>query len=129
MFVYHYRIYDRYKRRVASIAILGDEREAGGRISLDELWEVSFVQVSGREVADYQQWSAGLALTPCYSGPHLKAQATRQVSQERFEWKLAIPDGCKKVMGEDVINLFGFIDWVMSLPDDLEQEFRLDYSN
>jgi len=28
MFVYHYRIYDRYKRRVASIAILGDERSS-----------------------------------------------------------------------------------------------------
>jgi len=37
---------------------------------------------------------------------HLKAQATRQVSQERFEWKLAITRRLyEKVMGEDVINL------------------------
>ena len=26
MYVYHYRLFDRYRRRVASLAILGDER-------------------------------------------------------------------------------------------------------
>jgi hypothetical protein len=31
MYVYHYRIYDRYKRRVASIAILGDERSSSAK--------------------------------------------------------------------------------------------------
>jgi hypothetical protein len=56
---------------------------------------------------------------------HLKAQATRQDRQERKEWKLAITRRLyEKGYGrEDVLNLFGFIDWVMSLPEELEQEF------
>jgi hypothetical protein len=61
---------------------------------------------------------------------HLKAQATRQDRSERKEWKLAITRRLyEKGYGrEDVINLFGFIDWVMSLPEALEQEFQQELS-
>ncbi len=134
MFVYHYRIYDRYKRRVASIAILGDERSGWRPTQFSsELWGCEvFFRFPVVKLIDYQQqWSALEDSSNPFATvvmAHLKAQATRQVSQDRFEWKLAITRRLyEKGYGRsDVINLFGFIDWVMSLPEALEQEFRLE---
>lgn len=131
MFVYHYRIYDRYKRRVASIAVLGDERESWRPNQFGyELWgsEVRF-RFPVVKLLDYQQWSALEASSNPFATvvmAHLKAQETRQVSLDRFEWKLALTRRLyEKGYGRsDVINLFGFIDWVMSLPAELEQEFQ-----
>jgi len=131
MFVYHYRIYDRYKRRVASIAILGDERSGWRPNQFEsELWGCEvFFRFPVVKLLDYQQqWSAlEVSRNPFATVvmAHLKAQETRQERQERFEWKLAITRRLyeKGYEREDVINLFGFIDWVMSLPEELEQEF------
>ena len=131
MYVYHYRIYDRYNRKVASIAILGDERSSWRPNQFAyELWgsEV-FFRFPVVKLLDYQQWSALEASSNPFATvvmAHLKAQETRQVSLERKAWKLAITRRLyeKGYSREDVINLFGFIDWVMSLPASLEQEFR-----
>ena len=132
MFVYHYRIYDRYKRSVASLAVLGDERSSFRPNQFEsELWGCEvFFRFPVVKLIDYQQqWSALEVSSNPFATvvmAHLKAQATRQQRQERFEWKLAITRGLyEKGYGRsDVINLFGFIDWVMSLPASLEQEFR-----
>jgi len=131
MFVYHYRIYDRYKRRVASIAILGDERSSWRPNQFGyELWgsEV-FFRFPVVKLLDYQQWSALEASQNPFATvvmAHFKAQQTRDDRSRRLEWKLAITRRLyEKGYGRsDVINLFGFIDWVMSLPEALEQEFR-----
>lgn len=131
MFVYHYRIYDRYKRRVASIAILGDERSGWRPNQFEsELWgcEVVF-RFPVVKLIDYQQqWSAlEVSRNPFATVvmAHLKAQETRADRSRRLEWKLAITRRLYEqgYSREDVINLFGFIDWIMSLPEELEQEF------
>ncbi len=131
MFVYHYRIYDRYRRTVVSIAVLADERKNwkpnqfgyqrwGTRI------DFNFPVV---KLLDYQKdWSAlEASLNPfaIVVMAHLKAQETRDSRSERKESKLALIRRLyeQDYSREDVINLFGFIDWVMSLPDDLEREF------
>jgi len=136
MFVYHYRIYDRYKRRVASIAILGDERSSWRPNQFElELWgcEVMFKFPVVKLIDYQQQWS----VLEVSSNPfatvvmaHLKAQATRQASLERKQWKLALTRQLyeKGYERQDVINLFEFIDWVMSLPSELEQEFQQELS-
>jgi len=136
MFVYHYRIYDRYKRSVASLAVLGDERSSFRPNQFGyALWgsEVFFRLVV--KLIDYQQqWSALEASRNPFATvvmAHLKAQATRLERLERFEWKLAITRRLyEKGYGrEDVINLFQFIDWVMSLPEELEQQFWREVRN
>jgi len=132
MFVYHYRIYDRYKRSVASLAVLGDERSSWRPNQFGyELWgsEVLF-RFPVVKLIDYQQqWSALEASSNPFATvvmAHLRAQETRTDRSRRFEWKLAITRRLyEKGYGRsDVINLFGFIDWVMSLPAELEQEFQ-----
>ncbi|NCS59792.1 MAG: DUF4351 domain-containing protein, partial [Microcystis aeruginosa G11-04] len=49
----------------------------------------------------------------------------RNNRQERLEWKLSLTRRLYQqgYQRQDVINLFRFIDWLMSLPKNLEQEF------
>ncbi|WP_446010985.1 hypothetical protein [Candidatus Electrothrix sp.] len=56
---------------------------------------------------------------------HLKTQETRHDADGRKKWKLSLvrklyEHGQKK---EDVIRLFHFIDWMMALPEYMEEEF------
>ncbi len=87
------------------------------------------------KLIDYQQqWSALEASQNPFATvvmAHLKAQETRADRSRRFEWKLAITRRLyeRRLSREDVINLFGFIDWVMSLPSELEQEFWREVRN
>ena len=131
MYVYHYRIYDRYKRSVASLAVLGDER-ANWRPNQfsDELWgcEVSF-KFPVVKLLDYkQQWSALESSRNPFAivlMAHLKVQETRNDAQGRLASKLFLTrrlyeQGYER---EDVINLFRFIDWLMRLSAELEADF------
>ncbi len=56
---------------------------------------------------------------------HLKALETRSDRQERQQWKIALTRRLYEggFAREDVINLFHFIDWLMSLPEELDREF------
>lgn len=132
MYVYNYRIYDRYKRTVVSLAVLGDERSTWKPNQFGyELWgcEVRFKFPIVKLLDYFQQWSALEASRNPFATvvmAHLKAIETRDNATGRFASKLAITRrlydlGLER---EDVINLFGFIDWVMSLPSELEQEFQ-----
>ncbi|HBK62807.1 MAG TPA: hypothetical protein DEG17_23555 [Cyanobacteria bacterium UBA11149] len=81
------------------------------------------------KVLDYQQEWQALELNPnpfaIVVMAHLKAQETKSNRNKRKEWKLILTRQLyEKGYGiEDIINLFSFIDWVMSLPEELEQEF------
>ena len=131
MYVYHYRIFDRYQRSIASLAVLGDERATWRPNQFsDELWgcEVRF-RFPVVKLLDYEQrWQELEASRNPFATvvmAHLKAQETRNDARERFSSKLYLTrrlyeQGYER---EDVINLFRFIDWVMSLPQELEQDF------
>jgi hypothetical protein len=56
----------------------------------------------------------------------LKAPETRRSSDERHEWKVRLVKGLygRGMDAEDVRRLFEFIDWVMELPEPLDQLFR-----
>jgi hypothetical protein len=131
MFVYHYRIFDRYKRKVASLAVLGDERSNWRPSQYGyQLWssEIRF-NFPVVKLLDYSnQWSALEASRNPFAivvMAHLTAQETRNNRLRRKELKFALirrlyEQGFAR---EDVVNLFRFIDWVMSLPQELEDEF------
>jgi len=134
MFIYHYRIYDRYKRRVASMAVLSDTSPSwrpqqfgyelfGCRISLD------FPMV---KLLDYEQdWAALEANTNPFAlavMAQLQTHRTRQNPTERYAAKfhltrLLYQRGYKR---QDILELYRFIDWVLTLPMELEQQFRVD---
>ncbi len=56
---------------------------------------------------------------------HLKALDTRRSPGERHTWKIRLVKGLygRGLTPEDVHQLFAFIDWVMELPQPLEEHF------
>lgn len=132
MYVYNYRLFDRYDRRVASLAVLGDEQLNwrpdgysytlwGCRASL----EFPVVKLLDYEAqwSDLEQSSNPFAVIVM---AHLKAQATRRDLEGRLQWKLSLVKGLyEQGYGrEDILELFRFIDWVMLLPEDLKRGFE-----
>lgn len=131
MFVYNYRLFDRYKRVVVSLAILGDERSTWRPDRFGyQLWgcQVGF-QFPIVKLLDYkQQWD----MLETSDNPfatvvmaHLKAQETRYDESDRKSWKLYLTRRLyeKGYQREDILNLFRVIDWMIQLPQALEQEF------
>jgi hypothetical protein len=116
---------------VASFAVLGDEQFSWRPNQFSyELWgtDVAF-KFSIIKLLDYQQEWSGLDVNrnpfATVVMTHLKAQETRDNMLRRKEWKLALIERLYEQGYErdDVINLFQFIDWMMTLPEELEQEF------
>lgn len=132
MFSYNYRIFDCYDREVASLAILGDERanwrpaQYGYQLfgcSVDFRFPVV-------KLVDYQQRLSELEASrnpfATVVMAHLAALETSGDRSERFRQKLALvrrlySQGFER---SDVLNLLAFIDWMLTLPLDLETEFK-----
>ncbi len=131
MYVYHYRLFDRYNRSIATLAVLGDDRPTWKPNQFsDELWgcEVKFKFPIVKLIEYSQQWTELEASSNPFATvvmAHLKAKETRQNDQERKRWKLDLTKRLyeKGYQRQDIINLFRFIDWVMRLPEELENSF------
>lgn len=129
MYTYNHRIYDRYRRRVASFAILADDRPGwrpgpfgytlwGTRVSL-EYPTVKLLDEEQRLSAQLRNPFAVIALA------HLKALETRQKPTDRLHWKLTLVKALyqRGYEREQIRRLFRFVDWLLALPEELEQEF------
>jgi hypothetical protein len=146
VFVYNYRIFDRYNAEVVSLVVLADDDpgwvprgyrygrwggETGNRFE-----PVKLLRYAEREAeleADANPF-ARVVLA------HLKALETRQDPAGRHAWKLRLVRGLYEggFSADDVRELFRLIDWLMELPpalddlfwqemDRLEEERRMPY--
>ncbi|MDX9699836.1 MAG: DUF4351 domain-containing protein [Rhodocyclaceae bacterium] len=127
MFVYNYRLYDRYRRPVASMAVLADASEhwhpeAFGFEALGCEHRLTFPTA---KLLDYRDREESLlddanpfALVTL---AHLLTQATRKDMQARFaaKWKLVQLLYRRGWDKQRVIDLFGVLDWMMTLPPHL----------
>lgn len=132
MYRYHYRLYDRYDRQVVSLAILTDDNEnwRPGEFQY-ELWGCkSSLIFPVVKLLDYkQQWiqlkqnSNPFAIITM---AHLKAIATQHQLEDRFKAKFGLIKMLYKrgYSRKQILELFRFIDWVMKLPDDLEDKLN-----
>ncbi len=132
MFVYYYRLRDRYNQKIASLAILGDERETWRPQPFQtELWgcELTF-RFPTIKLLDYAPRWAELenSRNPFAIAvmAHLKTKETRNDAIARKEWKFRLTrrlyeQGYER---QDILNLFRFLDWMMDLPEGLKQAFR-----
>ena len=132
MYVYNYRIYDKYRKPVASLAILGDERENWRPNQFGyQLFgcQVDF-QFPVIKLLDYSQQLSALETNrnpfSTVVMAHLAALQTRNDRIERKERKLSLIKRLYEFgfQREDIINLFRLIDWMMTLPEELQQEFQ-----
>jgi hypothetical protein len=132
IFVYYYRLRDRYNQKIVSLAILGDERETWRPQPFDEeLWgcRVQF-EFPIVKLLDYApRWTEleesrnpfAIAVMA-----HLKTKETKRDAEARKEWKFRLTrrlyeQGYER---QDILNLFRFLDWLMELPEGLKRAFQ-----
>jgi hypothetical protein len=131
MYVYNYRLFDRYDRRVASLAVLTDDRGQWRPSTYGyELWGCRVgLQFPVVKLLDYDEDRKGLKKN---QNPfalvvlaHLQMLSTRHDAKQRLERKLALVRMLyeRGYARQDILELFRFIDWVMVLPEDLETDF------
>jgi hypothetical protein len=134
VYVYHFRIFDRYNREVVTLVVLGDDRPdwrpsgfGYGR------WGCRLAfQFPAVKLLDYVGQEAALETNPnpfaAVVLAHLKTKATEQDPRQRRAWKVRLVKGLyERGLGrEDVLELFRVIDWMMELPKPLEERFRED---
>lgn len=134
MYVYNYRLFDRYARQVASMAILTDER-AGWRPAEFSytLWNCRVsLEFPVVKLLDYAaDWTALEQNNNPFAVvvmAHLKAQATNRKPNDRYLWKMNLAKGLyqRGYKRRDILELFRFIDWVMALPKELAQQFEVE---
>jgi len=131
IYVYNYRIFDRHNHAVVSLALLCDEYPDWKPDKFGyKLWNFELsIKFPIIKLLDYKdQWD----MLENSRNPfaivvmaHLKAQETRDNDQDRKLWKINLTRMLYKkgYSKQDIINLYRFIDWVMQLPQELEDEF------
>jgi hypothetical protein len=133
MYVYHYRIWDRYKQPVISLALLADgnpnfrpnhfhRERAGCRL------DFRFPIVKLLDYKTEEEMAADPSPFALASLVQLrKIQAGKDV-QQRYQFKLAFIRELysRNYTRDDIIKLFRFMDYILRLPEDLAIQFRQD---
>jgi hypothetical protein len=132
MYVYNYRIFDRYRRPVVSLAVLADERESWRpeRYEL-ELWGCRVcLEFPAVKLLDYQTRSDLLSENAnpfaVIVAAHLTTRQTDRNPNERYQGKLRLAKSLyqRGYSRQDIVELFRLIDWMMILPEEAESEFK-----
>ncbi len=134
MFVYHYRLFDRYQQPIASLALLTDDqprwrpasygyRALGCELSLSyPVAKLTDWAGSEQRLEDHVNPFALLTLA------HLATRATRQDPSARKDakWQLLKHLARRGWDRQQVIDFYRVLDWMMRLPKELEQQLRQD---
>ncbi len=132
MFVYNYRIFDRYNKDVVSLAILADSspsfRPNKYKVKYwDFKLEFKFPMV---KLLDYREKWKELEKSQnpfaIIVMSHLKELETKKDIDKRLFWKVTL---VKRLYGkgyrkEDILLLYKFIDWLITLPEELIPKFH-----
>jgi hypothetical protein len=132
MFVYCYRIYDRYRRPVVSLAVLCDEQPNWRPDHFGyNIWGCSVgLRFPVAKLLDYQVQADALERDPnpfaAVVLAQLKTLETRHDSAARRQWKVQLIKGLyqRGLSAEAVRQLFRLIDWMMQLPQELQRGFQ-----
>ena len=130
MFVYHYRIFDRYGVEVVSVAVCTDTLPAThtapyrtARWGCELIFRFPVVNLPelGRDWVALEQQRNPFAVVVM---AHLKSREVRD-GAERKQWKMRLMRGLyeRGFAREEILSLFRFIDWLLILPAALEREF------
>jgi len=132
VFIYHYRLYDRYGPCVTSLAILGDDSpewrpnryqyqtpgcQMSFRFTTVKLWDyrnqLERLQKSRNPFAQVVRI-------------HLMSLQTRHATAQRLDGKKALLQALYEANFTEpqFFDLYVFLDWVLTLPDELEHQFN-----
>ncbi len=133
MFVYNYRLFDKYRIPIASMGVLADDRPNWRPV------EFGYGALQCRmgirfPIAKLLDWAGSEARLEDSDNPfavltwaHLETRATRSDLDARLQVKLKIVKNlCRRGWDRQrVIDLFKVVDWMMWLPKQLDSKFRL----
>ena len=138
VYIYSTRLFDKFRRPIASFAVLGDGDRSWRPQSfqqevLGSRHDFSF-QIA--KLLDYEEEELLKTSTNPFSivvQAHLAAQATksktRQQNRRQQKYNLTIMLYERGWSKQEIIDLYRFIDWVLTLPPELEESFRQDIVN
>lgn len=137
MFVYNSRLVERYNKAVVSVAVLADENPTWLPSSFRrELWNCStefrFPIVKLLEhAARSEELEASDNAFAWFILAHLKALETRRDDESRYDWKIRLIRNLfeRGLSADEIRRLFRLIDWVITLPESLVQQFRIDVTS
>ena len=136
MYIYNYRIFDRYNKDVVSLSIFTDianttfsnrfERSYWDFKLLFEFPTVKIIDYEDKidELLKDKNPFATVVVT------HLKEGQTRNRIDDRRFWKLTLIRSLyeKGYTKDDILSLYRFIDWLVRLPKDIEEKLLDDIS-
>lgn len=129
MFIYNYRIYDRYRREVISLALLADadENYRPNQFRIARWGFECKFRFPAIKLLDYRYKFEALRsqknpFAMVLRG-YLKTLETIGNDRERFSWKKRfLMELYRSGMNrETILGVYKFIDWVMELPEELEE--------
>ena len=134
MYVYHYRLFDRYNLPLVSLAVLGDDNRTWRPCAYDHaLWGCHLrLEFPTVKLLDYREHWDELqhSINPfaLLLMAHLKTQDTHGNPTDRLQWKLSLVKTLyqKGFSRQDILEIYRFIDWLMVLPDVLNEQFDHD---
>lgn len=137
IWIYNYRIYDRYNQPVASFAVLADGnpdwrpqrfhyQALGCRVGID--FPIAKLQDYRDQVDNLLAQQNPFAIV---TAAHLLTQRTRANQAERYRSKqkvvrLLYEKGWDK---QEILDLFAVIDWMMRLPQGLDERFKIELAD
>jgi hypothetical protein len=133
LFEYYYRLHDRYNMPIVTLAVLADKnRSWRPSVYKEKVWgtEVLSFQFFPVKLLDYEDRQAYLEQTTNPFGvivlAQLAALKTRKNFDARFNAKLSLTRQLyERGLDRDaILSLYKFIDWVMTLPEDLEVRYN-----
>ena len=129
MFVYNYRSYDLYGRPVVSLVVLGEPYPAEYGAFGYGRWNCEIrLQFPVVSLAAYRERWAELETSAnpfaVVTQAHLKAQETAGSDAARYRAKLGLIRSLYRrgYARQEILELFRFIDWVLALPEGLEDQ-------
>ncbi|NET61360.1 MAG: transposase [Symploca sp. SIO2E6] len=132
MYVYHYRLSDRYNHPIVSLAVLTDGHPNWRPTTHTyKLWGCKLkFKFPIAKLLDYkgqlEQLEQSQNPFAVVTLAHLQAQATLQTPETRLQWKLRLVKGLynRGYSKKDILELFRFIDWILALPEELKLVFQ-----
>ncbi len=131
MYVYNYRLFDKFHVHAVSLAVLGDSGAKWHPNKFErKKWgcEITF-KFPVVKLARYKKQMQFLKESnnpfAIITLAHLKNQSTVKDRQKRLNEKIQIVKHLyqKGFSKQNIINLFRFIDWLMTLPEELDASF------
>jgi len=131
MYTYRHRLWDLYRKPIASLAILIDKNKKWRPgIFREELWDSSVeMRFPIIKLIDYKQRQEELEASSNPFAQVIVAQLAAMEKQDpksKFDSKFALIKKLyqQKWQKDDIMNLIKFIDWIIALPEELDLQFQ-----